>query len=56
MGHDQMQGKTPLGSGMARQAATQLQALPYRRHVQEAQALGQQPMTPQEFAAQQRGG
>jgi hypothetical protein len=55
MGHDQVQGKPPLGSGMAQQAATTLQTLAYRRHVQEAQALGQQPMTPQEFAGQ-RGG
>jgi hypothetical protein len=55
MGHDQVQGKPPLGNGMAQQAATTLQTLAYRRHVQEAQALGQQPMSPQEFAGQ-RGG
>ena len=43
-----------LGSGMAQQAAQGMQSQPYRLHVQEAQALGQQPMTPEQFMAQQR--
>ena len=33
-------------------SAQVLQSRPYQLHVQEAQALGQQPMTPQEFAIQ----
>lgn len=45
----------PLGAGMAQQAAQQMQNRPYQMHVQEAQALGQTPMTPQQFMAQQQG-
>lgn len=41
-----------LGSGMAAEAGKIMQSLPYRRHVQEAQAQGIQPMTPEEFAKQ----
>lgn len=43
-----------LGSGMVQQAAQALQSRPYQLHVQEAQAMGQQPLTPEQFAAQQR--
>ncbi len=42
-----------LGSGMAGQAAQVLQSRPYQLHVQEMQALGQQPMTPDQFLMQQ---
>ena len=38
-----------LGAGMAQGAATTLQSIPYQRYLQEAQALGQQPMTPEQF-------
>jgi hypothetical protein len=40
--------------GMAGQAAQVLQSRPYQMHVQEMKALGQQPMTPEQFLAQQR--
>ena len=43
-----------LGSGMAQQAAQIMQSRPYQLHMQEAQAMGQQPMTPEQFMAQQR--
>lgn len=56
MGLNQINDKAPLGSGMARQAANAMLSRPYRLHVEEAKALGQQPMTPQEFAAQRAGG
>jgi len=45
----------PLGSGMAAQAADILQSRPYQLHVQEARALGQTPLTPEQFAATQSG-
>jgi hypothetical protein len=38
-----------LGSGMAQQAAQILQSRPYQLHMQEAQAMGQQPMPPEQF-------
>lgn len=41
--------QAPLGQGMAKQAAAILQSRPYQLHVQEMQALGQQPMTPEQF-------
>lgn len=46
-----------LGDGMARQAAAILQSRPYQLHVQEAKAMGMEPMSPQQFLAmmQQRG-
>jgi hypothetical protein len=44
----------PMGSGMVQQAAQSMQSRPYQLHVQEAQANGQQPMTPEQFMAQQR--
>lgn len=47
--------QAPLGNGMARQAANDLLQRNYRMHVEEAKALGQTPMTPQQFAASQRG-
>jgi hypothetical protein len=56
MGGDPMAGKqAPMGNGMARQAANAMMSRPYQMHVQEAKALGQQPMTPQQFAAQHGG-
>lgn len=54
-----MQGMPPqaaqpmLGSGMAQQAAQIMQSRPYQLHMQEAQAMGQQPMTPEQFMMQQ---
>jgi hypothetical protein len=42
----------PLGSGMAQQAAQVLQSRPYQLHVQEAQAAGVKPMSPEEFLQQ----
>lgn len=42
-----------LGTGAAGQAATALSNLGYQRHVQEAQALGQQPMSPEQWMQQQ---
>jgi len=45
----------PLGNGMAAQAAAVLASRPYQIHVQEAQALGQTPLTPEQFAATQGG-
>jgi hypothetical protein len=57
MGPDAMnqKPKVPLGSGMAQQGARTLQGLPYQRHVQEAKAMGQAPLTPEQFL-QQSGG
>lgn len=48
--------KPPLGSGMVNQAAGTMLGRPYQMHVEEAKSLGQKPLTPQEFQAQQRGG
>lgn len=42
--------EAPLGTGMAAQAASILKSLPYQKHLQESKALGQTPMTPEEFA------
>jgi hypothetical protein len=50
---DQSAGLGLLGSGMAGQAAQIMQSRPYQLHVQEMQALGQQPMTPDQFLIQQ---
>jgi hypothetical protein len=44
-----------LGSGMAQAAAAMMQSRPYQIHVQEAQALGQTPLTPEQFMATQNG-
>ena len=44
-----------LGAGAAANAAQQMMGRPYQLHVQEAQAMGVQPMTPQEFAARNSG-
>ena len=38
-----------LGQGMAQGAANTLQNIPYQKYLQEAQSLGQQPMTPEQF-------
>jgi hypothetical protein len=45
-----------LGPGMAQQAAAILQSRPYQLHVQEARALGQTPLTPEQFAKATSGG
>lgn len=42
----------PQPMGMVGNAAQAMTSRPYNLHVQEAQALGQTPMTPQQFAAQ----
>lgn len=44
----------PAMGGMAGQAQAILQSRPYQLHLQESQALGQQPMTPEQFAMQGR--
>jgi hypothetical protein len=49
-----MPAKPPMGNGMVQQAAQSMQGRPYQLHVQEAQANGQQPLTPEQFMAQQR--
>jgi hypothetical protein len=52
----QNQPQSALGGGMARQAANTLMSQPYRMHVEESKALGQQPMSPEEFVAQRQRG
>jgi hypothetical protein len=42
----------PLGSGMVQQAAQIMQSRPYQLHVAEAKAMGQQPMSPEQFLQQ----
>lgn len=42
----------PQMGGMAGQAQQLIQSRPYQLHVQEAQAMGQQPMTPEQFMQQ----
>lgn len=42
-----------VGAGGAAQAGQLLQNLPYQRYVQEAQAMGDQPMDQQTWMAQQ---
>lgn len=42
----------PMGSGMVQQAAAIMQSRPYQLHVQQAQAEGQQPLTPEQFLQQ----
>jgi hypothetical protein len=54
LGGKKLMEKPPTGSGMVDQAAKNLQSIPYQRHVQESKALGQEPMTPEQFAAQQK--
>jgi hypothetical protein len=44
----------PVGTGMAEQGRQALLARAYSLHVQEAQAMGQQPMPLEQFIAQQR--
>lgn len=43
------QGQGLLGQGMAQQGAQALQNRPYQLHVQEAQAMGEQPMMLEQF-------
>lgn len=44
--------QAPLGTGMAAQAAAILRSRPYQLHVQEMQAQGLQPLSPEEFMRQ----
>jgi hypothetical protein len=50
----QQQPKNVLGAGMAQQAAQVIQSRPYQLHLQEMRALGQEPLTPEQFAQQAR--
>jgi hypothetical protein len=43
-----------LGGGAVQNAAQSMQNRPYQIHVQEAMALGQQPMTPEQFMQMQQ--
>lgn len=53
MGPDSInQVKKPALGGMVGQTARTLQNLPYQRHVQEAKAMGQPPMSPEQFLTQ----
>jgi hypothetical protein len=45
-----------LGQGMVQSASQSLQSRPYMLHVQEARAMGQEPMTPEQFQQSQRRG
>lgn len=45
-------GQGLLGGGMAQGAAQAMQMDPYRKHVQEAQAMGQAPMPMEQFMQQ----
>lgn len=40
--------------GLVAQGKGTLQSRPYQLHVQEAKAMGQQPMTPEQFLTQGR--
>lgn len=42
-------GQPQLGSGMAEQARQILESRPYQLHLQESQAMGVEPMSPEEF-------
>jgi hypothetical protein len=44
---------SPQLGGMAGAAQQIIQSRPYQLHVQEARALGQEPLTPEQWAAQQ---
>lgn len=48
-------GQPPLGSGMANEAAKVLKSRAYQLHVQESKAMGQEPMTPEQFLRQMMG-
>lgn len=43
-----------MGQGMLEQGKQNLMSRAYQMHVQEAKALGETPMTPEQFAASQR--
>jgi len=49
-------GPTPSNkpTGMVAQGKGTLQSRPYQLHVQEAKAMGQQPMSAEQFLMQQR--
>lgn len=44
----------PMGNGMVQQALQTLGGRGYQLHVQEAQAMGQQPLSQEEWAKQQQ--
>jgi hypothetical protein len=43
-----------IGSGAAKQAADSLSSRAYRIHLEESKAMGEKPMSPEEFAKQQK--
>lgn len=43
-------GPAALGNGMAAQAAQIIQSRPYQLHLQEAKAMGEPPLSPEQFA------
>lgn len=47
-------GEMTLGSGTAEQARKALKTRAYQLHVKEAQAMGDTPMTPEEWASAQK--
>lgn len=47
--------KPPTGSGMVDQAAQIMQSRPYQLYAQEAQALGQQPLPPDQWLKMNQG-
>jgi hypothetical protein len=56
MGQQQAQPQPAmLGSGAAAQAGEILQSMPYRRYVQEQQAMGAEPLDPQSWMKQLQG-
>ena len=44
-----------VGKGMAAEAANKLGGRAYQIHLQEAEATGEDPMTPEEFSKQRTG-
>lgn len=47
-------GSNSMGNGMAQNAAAAMQNRPYQLHTQEAQAMGQQPMSLEQFIQMSR--
>jgi len=48
-------GSKPVGTGMAEQGRQALSSRGYQLYVQEAKANGETPMTPEQWAAKQKG-
>ena len=46
---------TSVVGGVAQNAAAMMQSRPYQLHLQEAKAMGQQPMTPEQFMQMMQG-